>query len=187
MAKVRLNSTLSGLSGKVDGWVFRQQDGRTIVQAHRASANPPSAEQQSGRDRFRAAQTYAAGVLADPFKRAVYQKLGAARKRPPNTLLISNFLTPPTLECIELGGYNGHPGHSIQVEAIDAIEVVEVMIVIRDSAGGQVESGPAAKDHGVWQYQTTATVPANLRWQLEITARNRARAEIIQIVHPGLA
>ena len=132
MAKVDLNPSIGGLSGKVDGWVYRRQNGQTVVMAHRPpKEDRPSPAQQDGRARFRAAQAYAAGILSDPLWRAVYQKLGAERKRPPHTLLISNFLTPPIIERVELNRYDGGVAHAIKVVATDAIEVVEVAINIR--------------------------------------------------------
>ena len=150
MAKVDLNSTVGGLRGKLDGWVYRQYNGQTVVAPHRVpKKTKPSAGQAERRERFRAAQAYAAAVLADPVKRLVYQKLGAERKRPPNALLISNFLTPPVIEAVDLGSYQRGAGQEIKVIATDAIEVVAVKVRIRDAQGSELESGPAAKDHGV--------------------------------------
>lgn len=100
-------------------------------------------------------------MLADPLKQLVYRKLGVERKRPPNTLLISNFLTPPTIDSIDLSGHAGHAGRTIQILAIDTIEVVDVTVRIRDLNGAAIESGSAAKDHGMWIYRTTANVVAN--------------------------
>jgi hypothetical protein len=185
MAKVELNSAIGTLSGKVDGWVYRTQNGRTVVTAPPPPKDDlPTEAQQKGRERFRAAQAYAAGVLADPVLRRVYQKLGVERKRPPNALLISNFMTPPVIELVDVAEYSGRAGERIQVVATDAIEVVEVTIRIRRVAGEVVESGSAVKDHGVWRYRATASVPVGADWQIDVVARNRAKAEVIQTT-PG--
>ena len=178
MAKITLNPTVSTLSGKMDGWVYRQQNGRTTVMPHRPrDKTKPTVGQRNSRDRFRAAHAYASAVLADPLRREMYQKLGAARNQPPNALLISNFLTPPTIDRIEKNGYDGRAGHDIKVIATDAVEVVEVTVQLRTADGTMIESGSAVKDHGIWVYRTTANVPAGTSWRIEITARNRARAE----------
>jgi hypothetical protein len=183
MAKVKLNETLGSLKGKIDGWVYRQQHGQTIVTRYRAPrATKQSAAQKQTRVRFQAAQAYAAEVLADPLQRLVYQKLGADRKRPPNALLVSNFLTPPVIEKIEASTYEGRAGGIIKIVAFDPIEVTAVTVAIRGSDGAQIESGDAEHEHGVWSYRTTANALAATTLQIEVTARNRARAEAKQTV-----
>ena len=183
MAKVELNETLGGLRGKIDGWVYRKQDGQTIVACYRA-ARPgrQSAAQKQTRVRFRAAQAYAASVLANPLWRAVYQKLGADRKQPPNALLVANFLTPPVIDRIDLAGYRGKAGGIVRVVAFDSIEVSGVVVTIRDSRGTELESGAATPEHGVWSYHATASAPPEAELQIEVRARNRAGAEAKQSV-----
>src|SRR6185503_1219646 len=92
-------------------------------------------------------------------------------------LLISNFLTPPAIERVEKYGYDGRAGHEFKAIVTDPVEVVDVTFHLRTTAGTILESGPAVKDHGIWVYRTTANVPAGTDVQIEITARNRARAE----------
>ena len=182
MAKIELNKTVSALRGKIDDWVYRQQDGQTIVTPYRApKARMPSPAQQQARARFQAAHAYATEVLSDPLCRAVYQKLGSGRKRPPNVLLASNFLTPPTIEIIETAAYTGRVGELIRIVAFDAIAVAAVTVTIRTLDGSAVESGEAINDHGVWNYRTTADVVPRTSLQIGVTARNHARAEAKQV------
>ena len=185
MAKAELHQTLGALRGKIDNWVYRQQDGKTIVTYYRApKPRKPSAAQKQARARFQAAHAYAAEVLSDPLRRLVYQKLGAEHRRPPNALLASNFLTPPVIEKIETSAYTGRAGEIIRIVALDPIEVTEVSVTIRPAAasGSLIESGAADHDHGVWTYRTTAKATANTALQIEVIARNRARAEAKQVV-----
>ena len=116
---------------------------------------------------------YAKRVLADPLQRELYQQLGAARKQPPNALLISNFLHPPTVDRIELVGYRGQPGDPIKVLATDDIEVVSVTVAIRAAGGAPVETGPATKVHGVWVYTATTRAPEGRSLVIEATATDR--------------
>jgi hypothetical protein len=183
MAKIELNAAVGAIRGKIDGWVYRQHHGQTVVQPHRTlKMREPTAAQHNQRERFRAAQAYAAGVLANPLRRLEYQKLGVERKRPPNTLLVANFLTPPVIEQVELSEYAGGRGEPIWIVATDAIEVVDVTVSIRGADVTVIESGPAAKDHGVWVYRTTTAIPAGVPRQIAVTAHNRARAEANQTV-----
>jgi hypothetical protein len=180
MAHIELSGAVGKLTGKLDGWLYRQVNGKTVVQTHRGAAREgPSAAQQTQRERFRAAQHYAAEVLAHPLRRLAYQKLARARQRPPNALLVSNFLNPPSIEQIELNGYKGTAGHRIEIVALDAIAVAEVSVRILTAAGALVEAGSAVPDHDLWTYCTTQNVPAGTSWRVEITARNRARAEAV--------
>lgn len=183
MAKVELNRELSGLRGKIDGWVYRQQAGKTIVARYQAPRKAKqSAAQKRTRIRFQAAQAYAAEVLADPLQRLAYQKLGADRKRPPNTLLVSNFLTPPVIERIEASAYQRRVGGIIRIVVFDPIEVTAVSVTLRGPDGARIESGDADHAHGVWTYRATVDAPANTPLQIEVSARNRARAEATQTV-----
>ncbi len=181
MAKVEFNETVGGLRGKIDGWVYRKQDGQTIVTRYKAPrASKQSAAQKKTRVRFREAQAYAATVLANPLWRAVYQKLGADRKRPPNALLVANFLTPPVIDRIDISAYCGRSGGVIRIVAFDPIEVCTVAVTIRDAGGTELEFGEAKSEHGVWSYHATVTAPADAELQIEVTARNRAGAEAKQ-------
>ena len=178
MAKVELNDALGSLRGKIDGWVYRRQHGQTIVSRYRAPrVKGQSAAQEQTRLRFQAAQAYAAEVLADPLRRLVYQKLGADRKRPPNALLVSNFLTPPVIEAVDTSDYAGRVGDVIRIVALDPIEVTGVQVRIRIDGGATLETGAAASEHGVWNYRATVKKTAGARLEIEVTARNRAGAE----------
>ena len=183
MAKVELPETLGALRGKIDGWVYRKQDGQTIVSSYRApKTRTPSAAQKKARARFQAAHAYATEVLSDPLRRRVYQKLGAIHKRPPNALLASNFLTPPEIEVVETSGYTGRVGSELGIVAFDSIAVASVTVAIRGPDGALFETGEATSEHGVWSYRATANAPATGRVQVEVTVRNRAGAEARQII-----
>lgn len=176
MAKVTFNSSVAGVRGKVDRWIFREQNGTTVVVPFRQRPDKPSATQLDRRRRFKEAQAYAAAVLSDPLKRECYRMLGAARKCPPNALLISNFLNPPTIDHVECAGLKGQPGDSVRVIASDAIEVTGVTITLRRQDGGAIESGEATRDHDLWVYRCASACSGEMPLQIEIAARNRAGA-----------
>lgn len=177
MAKVIFNEAISGFRGRVRGFVYREHYGQTVVMPHAERKDKPSAAQRGHRARFGAAQAYAASVLADPLKRECYRKLALARKCPPNALLVSNFLNPPTIEQVDVSTYQGRAGDAIRVLAADAIEVTRVAVVVRGADGASIESGAASKDHDLWIYRCTTAHAARGPLQLEVTAHNRAEAE----------
>jgi hypothetical protein len=182
MAKIELNDGLRRIRGKIDGWVYRNLNGQVVAHAYREpEKGTPSTAQLSQRDRFRAAQAYAADVLADPLRRRVYQRLAAERKCPANALIARSYLTPPTIELIELAAYSGRSDECIQVLAFDNVEVTDVSLCIRSSAGTVIESGAAVKHHGVWTYHTTASLPEGTSVTVEVTARNPAGATAVAL------
>lgn len=182
MAKVTLNKAIGGIRGKVDGFVYRDHYGQTVVMPHAVREDKPSAAQLDHRSRFRAAQAYAKAVLADPLKRDCYCRLGLARKCPPNALLVSNFLNPPTIDQVDFSAYQGRMDDVIRVLASDAIEVLRVSMVVLGSDGATLESGPATKDHDLWVYRCTTAHSGQRPLRLEITAENRAGTKVLQAI-----
>ncbi len=173
MAKVKLNAGLGELSGGIGNWVFRQQYGQTVIAVRPEKKSVSTPAQKERQQRFLAATDYARNVLADPLQRRLYQALAAKRKKPVNALLISNWLTPPVIELIDVSGYRGAPGDLIKAIAMDDIEVVAVRLSIREIAGVIIEQGAATRVHGVWIYRATRALPLDRRIQIEATATDR--------------
>jgi hypothetical protein len=174
--KVTFNRSISRISGKLDDLVFREQNGQTVAVPFSPRPDNPSPAQLDGRDRFKEAQAYAKRVLSDPLKRERYRTLAAARKCPPNALLISNFLNPPVLDHLELTDFQGRLNDPIRVLASDGIEVTAVTITVRRADGTVIESGSAARDHDVWVYRCSTSAVGEGLVQIEVAAQNRAGA-----------
>ena len=174
MAKAILNPTLTGIRGRLSSFVYRQQNGQTVILPHTVPKDRPSKAQKANRNRFSEAKDYAKAVLADPLRRACYRRLAAERKCPSNALLIANFLTPPTIELVELSEYQGRVGDRIRVVAQDPIEVVSVTVTLRLASTGKVlESGGATRDRDVWVYRCSAAAKKVREVRAEIAAANR--------------
>src|SRR5205814_4811537 len=120
--------------------VFRSVRGKTVI-AQRPQIGPRemSPSQQAQRERFAEAGRYARQVLSDPWQRRSYEKLAQERSRRADLLVISDFLTPPRVEEIDVSGYQRQPGGIIRILAFDDIEVVSVEVTIRTAAGVRVE------------------------------------------------
>jgi hypothetical protein len=185
MAKVTFSPSIDGIRGKLGRFVYRAQNGQTVVAAHYARKDKPTAAQLDRRARFKRAHSYAKEVLADPLKRDCYRKLAASRNCPPNALLISNFLNPPTIDTVDFSAYHGAQDSLIRVLATDAIEVVGVSVVVRGAAHETLESGAARKDHDVWVYRCTTSHASRAPVSVEITAENRAGAKSTRAFAPA--
>lgn len=180
MATSKINPALSDFKGSVDGWTYRRTpEGKLCIYAHKSTEKAPSKKQLSQRDRFWHAQLYSRHVLEDPLRRAIYQRLAKARKRPTNNLLVANYLTPPELSAVQLDDYTGQVGQRIRIVAFDEIAVDSVRVEIRGADGAPLEAGAAVEEHGVWCYRTTAALPAGSAWLVVVTVKNRPGHAVI--------
>jgi tRNA nucleotidyltransferase (CCA-adding enzyme) len=174
MAQAELHPVFNGLTGRIDGMVFRRLRGKTVIaQRPQTRAREISPAQAAQRERFALAREYARRVLADPWQRRMYDKLAQERNRRADLLLVSDYLTPPVVEDIDVSGYQRQPDGLIRILADDDIEVVMVDVTIETAAGVVVERGSAAKAHGVWCYRVTSVAPAEASLTMRITAWDR--------------
>lgn len=174
MAKVTFNTGLNGVSGMVDNWVYRRvRDQTVIAKRPSVSGRKPTAAQAVQRDRFRLAAEYAARVLSDPYQQRAYENLAAKQDRRADKLVMSDYLSPPTVESIELTDYHRQRGDVIRVLAEDDVAVVSVHIKIATAAGVTIEEGAAQEVHGVWLYAATAMAPATESLRIIATATDR--------------
>lgn len=173
MTKITFHPMVSTVRGKSGGIVFKTVRGKTILaQSPTVAAREASPAQLAQRERFTAACNYAREVLSDPLQRRLYADLARERDRRIDKMIESDFLTSPTVDLVDVANYRGEPGGLVRVLATDDIEVVAVTVEIRTASDAKVESGAAAKVHGVWNYTATATAPQEA---LVITATARDR------------
>jgi hypothetical protein len=174
MATAQLNSVFSDIRGTSGGFVFRRtRSGTVLARRPESREREASAAQEAQRARFAAAADYARRVLADPWQRRLYKGIASAQNRRVDKLVMSDFLTAPVIEEIDVSGYQGRAGDLLRVIATDDIEVVAVEVFIRTASGTAVENGAAAKVHGLWCYTTTAIAPASDPLVVEVVARDR--------------
>jgi hypothetical protein len=79
MAIVTNNIAVEGLSGKMGNLVFRQLNGKTIVQAAPVRKAPYNKAQLKQQNRFKEAMAYARVLLADPIVKAKYKAKARAK------------------------------------------------------------------------------------------------------------
>ena len=173
MAKSTLNSALRGIHGKIDAWVYRNYGDRTVISRRPEGTDARSPAQLAIRAAFKEAAAYAKAALADPVRRAIYATIAKARGRPLFATALTDYLKPPVVDAIDLGGYHGAAGDPIVVHASDDIEVTAVTVVIRDETDAVLEQGAAVAQDGTWHYTATAAVPPGQSVTIEATATDR--------------
>jgi hypothetical protein len=185
MAKTPLNPAVGPLKGRVDGWVYRQVLGQTVVSRRPQTKDKAATEAQAvQRQKFSGAIAYAQRILGDPWHLKMYQALARAQNRRYDKLLVSDYLTPPTVEEIDLSEYNRQPGSRITILALDDVEVVSVRIVIRTAANVVVEEGWAEKEHEIWRYRATARAPVDVLTVMATATDRPAHTGTLTVVCP---
>jgi hypothetical protein len=178
MAKISGNAGVP-LSGRVDGFVYRQTSVGVVV-ARRPRKDPykprgkkTSDAQLTTRTQFAQASQYAKKVLKDPLARRAYQRFAKVRNRRFDRVPVSDYLTPPEIEEIDLSAYQGRPRDVIRVLAFDDVQVVSVEVEIHTAAGVLVEKGEAKAAHDVWTYVASAAADLSTPLVITITAVDR--------------
>lgn len=158
MAQSKDNLVTQGLSGTIGRMLtFRLRAGKTIVsKLTRGSSLPPTPGQLEVRSKFTQAIAYAKVAIKDPVIKAAY----AAVAKPGQTafnMACSDAFNPPTVESINLEGYNGLLGDIITIRATDVFKVTQVKVAIHNAAGDLLEQGDAEMQAtgDDWLYTTT--------------------------------
>lgn len=173
MAKSKLNSALSALSGAIDRWVYKQVRGRTVVYALPETTTEPTEGQLAARERFRRAAGYATKTSGNPALVAPYKAIAEVRNVPVREVMMIDFFRPPVVETIDLSGFTGVAGSPIKVLAKDDCGVMSVAVEIRAEDDTLLEQGAAVLVDTDWVYATTQVHPAGTPVTITATAVDR--------------
>ena len=149
MAKIKKNTLLEGLSGKVGNLVFRQMpDGSTTVSAKPDfSERVDSPAQKDQQARFKLAQAYASQAKDWP----VYVEYARRNEKRAYNLALSDWLRPPVIHSIE------RDEGRVRVKASDDVQITKVEVRILDNKGNTLEQGQAGQiDPLYWEYIASA-------------------------------
>jgi len=172
MAKITYHPAVQHLHGGMGHMVFKSRDGLDIVAAKPDQVNQPNTPaQQQQKEHFRQGARYAKGVIADAQASAPYLAKAKEIHKPAFALILGDYLTPPVVDEIDLGGYHKHAGEPILVKAHDDFEVAGVTVTIVDNAQTPVETGTATFDAAVNAWRYVATVDASAKPSVTVTAR----------------
>jgi hypothetical protein len=154
------NAITKNYHGMMGGIVFRCIGDKSIMSKRPdCSKVVRSAAQRSNEKRFAAAVIYGHTVLNNPRLREYYRKKRKEHQSIWNAA-ISDFLSRPKIEKIEVNGYKGFPGNVIKIKAWDKFKVDVVNVMILNEAGQLIESGPAVASplSGGMEWDYIATV-----------------------------
>jgi len=119
--------------------------------------------QKANMKRFAAAVIYAKRVLNDPELVKKYEKIRKEHQSTWNAA-ISNFLSKPKIDAIDVKGYKGLQGNVMSISAWDKYKVEAVIVTILNILGQVIESGPAVarplSGNMEWDYKATVMNPS---------------------------
>ena len=158
MSKINNNPLLKGASGMLgDVVVYRQVRGNVIMANKPKKSNIITENQKPVRDKFKKAVNYAKRQMLDATSKADYAKKISAKLASAYMVALTDFLVSPTVDQLDLSGYDGGIGDKILVQASDDFKVESVFVSILSASNAVLESGPAIQNaNGEWEY--TATV-----------------------------
>jgi hypothetical protein len=158
------NEITKNYHGMMGGIVFRCRGNMSIMSKRPdCSKVVKTKAQKDNMKRFAAAVIYAKGVLKDPELREKYENIRKENQSIWNAA-ISNFLSKPKVEEIDVEGYKGLKGNVIKISAWDKYKVVAVIVTILNFIGHVIESGHAVarplSGNMEWDYKTTVGNPS---------------------------
>jgi hypothetical protein len=164
MGKTKTNAALQGLSGRIDGWVYRQVEGDIIVARRPYEREVPVGEKEARTNtRFAEAAEYSRSATAAKLKPR-YAAIAPKRCRW-NTMSNRDYLIAPVIDDVSFSPVAGGNGQAIVVHAHDDFEVVSVGVRILTATTMEVEHGAAVlQPDGAWHYITArfSTIEAPL-------------------------
>jgi hypothetical protein len=158
MSKINNNPLLKGASGMLgDVVVYRQVRGGVIMANKPKKTETLTENQKPVRDKFKKAVYYAKRQMLDAVSKAEYATKISDKLNSAYIVAMKDFLNAPTVDQLDLSGYNGQAGDKILIQATDDFRVESVAITILSAADAVIESGAAVENaNGEWEY--TATV-----------------------------
>ena len=188
MSKARLHPSLLELNGAMGDMVFKKRGKKVYVSIKsKGSTADPSGAQLAQRKNFKKAVNYVKTVLADEGARAFYEDLAQKRETTLRALCMSDYLGKPTIEDLDLSGYQGKVGDRILITTDDKVGVVTVDVSITDTQGVIIERGQAVEQgdgSGSWEYVATAPVALGTDIFIEAEAYDRPGHRTVSSANP---
>jgi hypothetical protein len=158
------NAITKNYHGMMGGIVFRCRGDKSIMSKRPdCSRVVKTKAQKDNMKRFVAATIYGKKVLSDPRLREKYEKKKKMYQSIWNAA-ISDFMSKPKVQSIDVKDYKGLPGNEISISALDRFKFEAVIVTILNILGQVIESGRAVamplSDGMEWVYKTTVMNPS---------------------------
>jgi hypothetical protein len=175
MTKIKNNPLLKGASGMLgDVIVYRQVKGGVIMANKPKSSGNITENQLAVREKFKKAANYAKRQTAIPASKAEYEAKISEKLNSAYAVAVKDFLTAPSVDQVDLAGYNGQVGDKILIQASDDFMVDSVFVTILSAANAVIEAGPAfLTPDGEWEYTATSANPGAATSKFQVQAKDK--------------
>jgi hypothetical protein len=168
--------------------VFKKRGKKVYVSIKsKGATTEPSDAQLAVRKSFKKAVNYVKTVMADEGTRAFYEDLAQKRETTLRALCMSDFLSVPSMDDLDLSKYQGKVGDRILITTYDKVGVVTVDVSITDVNGTTIERGQAVEQgegSGNWEYTATAPVAPGTDIFIEAEAYDRPGHRTVASANP---
>jgi DUF917 family protein len=148
-------------SGKVGDIVLRNYGGKSVM-AKRPDCSKvvKSPAQLANQAKFAKANKYSKAVKSDPQRSKDYsEKKKKTKYKDVYHAAMSDYMTKPKVQKVDLTTYRGQQGNVIRISAWDKFSVETVSVMILNKMGQLIEKGPAIakpfSGNREWEYITT--------------------------------
>ena len=147
--------------GRIGDVVLRWVAGKSVMSKRPdCSKVVKSAAQLANQAKFGKASKYSKAVKNDPQLSEDYrEKKKKTKYKDVYHAAMSDFMTKPKVQKVELTTYRGQPGNMIRISAWDKFRVETVSVMILNKMGQLIEKGPAVartfSGNREWDYITT--------------------------------
>ena len=150
--------------GRIGDVVLRWVAGKSVMSKRPdCSKVVKSAAQLANQAKFGKASKYSKAVKNDPQLSEDYrEKKKKTKYKDVYHAAMSDFMTKPKVQKVELTTYRGQPGNMIRISAWDKFRVETVSVMILNKMGQLIEKGPAV----------ARTFSGNREWDYIATVEN---------------
>src|SRR5436853_7941849 len=110
MAETTPNTALQDIRGRINKWVYRRVNGRTIIAPFRQPTAPPTAGQLMVRDKFSRPAAWARVQFGNPAQRAIYDEIARETEKPVSALRSTDYVYDPRIQHVLLDYVRGPCG-----------------------------------------------------------------------------
>jgi hypothetical protein len=171
MAKAGRNVLLNGIVGTIgDQLVIKRGRGCSTIISKKPTFSPDrvfTQAQLARQEAFRAATAYAKAKKHEP----VYLALAEGTEKTGYNVAVADWLHPPQILQVDLGGWTAGSGGPIRVRAQDDVRVTEVRVKISDETGTLLEEGQAQEAGGLWWEYSPSQTPGGGK-QVTVSVRD---------------
>ena len=190
MAKMLKKGVIGEFSGKVGQVIIRRmKSGIYYLVTPGVYTKPRSKLQLESQARFAEATRYARHTRQKrPEVWSIYQRRAKTTRRlTPTNVAVQDFMSPPTIDDVDVSYFKGKAGDPIYIEAQDKNKVVKVSVSIRDGDGNLIEEGEAQMDSKRdWSYRVEEDLAIGKKLRVEVTVTDLVGHEVKEAVEVEL-